>query len=217
MFFEQDLIKQLLYTGFFMWKWVLIFCLATSALNAEINVLAFAGSTRNESTNKKLIHEAANVAHELGAQVTLIDLKDFPMPFYDADLEEAFGMPENAKQLRQLFLQSDVILIASPDYNHSVSGVLKNTLDWVSRNEKAERSREAYQGKKFAIMSASPGKNGGSKGLVHLRDILLDQRAVIMAQQVCVPDAYNAFDESGKLIDPKLKEELLQLIKEVLK
>lgn len=191
-----------------------IFCFLTVSLNAETRVLAFAGSTRVESANKKLVVEAANMAASLGGHITFIDLKDYPLPFYDADLEEREGMPENAKRLRQLFLQSDLILIASPDYNHSVSGILKNTLDWISRNEKAERSREAYQDKIIAIMSASPGKGGGAKGLNHLRDILLDQRAIIMTQQVCIPDAYQAFDEMGKLKDEKLKAELWQLIKE---
>jgi len=196
-----------------MLKWILIFTMAMSAaLSAEINVLAFAGSTRQDSVNKKLINEAAKIARDLGANVSLVDLKDYPMPLYDADLEAAEGMPENVKYLRNLMLQSQVVLVASPDYNHSIPAVLKNTLDWISRSENAERSREAYLGKKFAIMSASPGKGGGAKALVHLRDILEDQRAIVLPQQLSIPDAYNAFDEEGKLKDPKLHTDLQQLI-----
>lgn len=203
-----------------MLKKLFVFCVTTITLtlnlNADTNVLALAGSTRTDSVNKKLVNEAATVARDHGAQVTVIDLRDFPMPFYDADLEEAEGMPQNAKHLRQLFIQSDVILIASPDYNHSVSGVLKNALDWISRDEKAERSRDAFQGKKFGLMSASPGKAGGAKGLVHLRDILIDQKAIILPQQVSIPNAYQAFDDAGKLQDLKLRDELAQFVKEAI-
>src|SRR5262249_13673112 len=136
-----------------MWKWFLIFCaVLTAHLNAETNVLAFSGSTRHDSVNKKLINEAANIAREQGANVVLIDLKEYHIPLYDGDLEDAEGMPENARYLRQLMLQSDAILIASPNYNHSIPAVLKNVLDWISRSENAERSREAFEGKKFAIM-----------------------------------------------------------------
>lgn len=200
-----------------MWKWLVIICISlTATLQAETNVLAFAGSTRQDSANKKLVNEAASIARELGATVTVIDLRDYPMPFYDEDLETAEGMPENARKLRQLMLQSQVVFIASPDYNHSVSAVLKNALDWVSRDEKAERSREAYLGKKFAIMSASPGKKGGATGLNHLRDILLDQKGIVLEKQVSIPDAYNAFDEQGRLKDPQLKADLYQLVEEAL-
>ncbi len=201
-----------------MWKWLGILCIASAIqINAETNVLAFAGSTREDSLNKKLIKEAGNIARELGANVTVIDLRDFPMPFYDGDLEAAEGMPENAKKLRQLMIQSQVILIATPVYNHSIPAVLKNALDWVSRSEQAGRSREAFQGKKIAIMSASPGKTGGANALIHLRDILADQRAIIITQQVSVPDANNAFDEEGRLKNPQIKADLQQLIQEVLK
>lgn len=200
-----------------MWKCLIFFVAAlTSSLDAQINVMAFAGSTRNDSVNKKLIIEAADIARELGANVTLIDLKDYPMPLFDGDLEAAEGMPENAKKMRQLMFQSQVVLIASPEYNHSIPAVLKNFLDWISRNEKAERSREAYLGKKFAIMSASPGKGGGAKGLIHLRDILLDQRGIVIEQQVSISDAYNAFDEKGRLKDQEQRTNLEQLVQDAL-
>lgn len=97
-----------------MWKWMLVLCVAFSAaLSAETKVLAFSGSTREGSLNKKLVLEAANSARQMGAKVTVIDLKDYPLPFYDADLEAKEGMPAKAKQLRQMMIQSDVILIAS--------------------------------------------------------------------------------------------------------
>src|SRR5689334_4293777 len=120
----------------FMFKLISIFSLLffTQMACAEVKVTAFAGSLRNDSFNKKMVKEAARMAEEMGAEVTFIDLKDYPMPFFDEDLERVEGMPESAKSFRRQLLSSDVILIASPDYNHSISGVLKNALDWLSRN-----------------------------------------------------------------------------------
>lgn len=196
-----------------MWKWLIVLCVAfTATVNAETRVLAFGGSTQEDSINKKLVLEAANLARQMGASVTVIDLKDYPIPLYDADLETEEGMPAKAKKLRQLMIQSQVILIASPEYNGSLSGVLKNAIDWASRSEDADSSREAFKGKKFAIMSASPGSGGGARGLVHLRAILENIGGTVIPQQVVVPDAYDAFDEQGHLKNSKLKLELRQLV-----
>src|SRR6185295_2879266 len=96
-------------------------------------ILAFAGSMRKDSFNKKLIRVAAEGARSAGAEVTLIDLKDFPLPVYDGDLEAAEGLPAGAKKLKELFLQNQGLLIASPEYNSSIPGTLKNAIDWVSR------------------------------------------------------------------------------------
>ncbi len=191
-------------------KKILLACLVLSApLMAQEKVLAFAGSTRADSYNKKLVQEAAKIAQQMGADVTLIDLKDYPMPFYDADLEKK-GMPAGAKQFRDLMIQSDSVIISSPEYNHSIPGILKNALDWASRSEEGKSSKEAFKGKKFAIMSASPGKNGGARGLVHLREIIEDCGGVVLAEQVSVSNAEAAFSSSG--ISASLKEQLTQEI-----
>jgi chromate reductase, NAD(P)H dehydrogenase (quinone) len=196
-----------------MWKLMTILCIAFSAhLSAEIKVLAFSGSTREGSVNKKLVLEAASFARQMGANVTVIDLKDFALPFYDGDLEAKAGMPEKAKQLRQLMIQNQIIFIASPEYNGSLSAVLKNAIDWATRSENGGSSREAFKGKQFLIMSASPGSTGGTRGLVHLRAILENIGGIVLPQQFALPDAYNAFDEQGLLKDPKLKNELQQII-----
>lgn len=196
-----------------MWKWLIMFCLASSqVLNAEVKVMAFAGSTRKDSVNKKLVLEAAELARKRGADVTVVDLKDYPMPLYDADLELTEGMPEKAKEFRKLMIQSNVILIASPEYNGSVSAVLKNTLDWASRSEEGGGSRDAFKGKKFVIMSASPGAGGGAKGLVHLRAILENIGGTVLPQQVVVPNAFQAFDEQGHLKNKEQEMLLNQLI-----
>jgi NAD(P)H-dependent FMN reductase len=196
-----------------MLKLIVALCaLVTLNLSAEVNVLAFSGSTREESVHKKLVLEAANIARQENANVTVIDLKDFPIPFYDGDLEAKEGMPAKAKQLRQLMIKSDVIIIASPEYNSSVSAVLKNALDWASRGENGGSSREAFKGKKFVIMSASPGSGGGARNLVHLRAIIKDIGGTVLTEQITVPDAFNAFDEKGCLTSPKLKADLQQVI-----
>lgn len=196
-----------------MFKWIIVLCVALSAtLSAEIKILAFAGSTREGSVNKKLVIEAAKIARQMQANVKVIDLKDYPMPFYDGDLESREGMPIKAKQFRQLMIENDVIMIASPEYNGSLSAVLKNAIDWASRGENGGSSREAFKGKKFVIMSASPGSSGGARGLVHLRTIIENIGGTVLSQQVVVPDAYNAFDEQGYLKNEKVRKEIEQLL-----
>ena len=200
-----------------MLKWLLVLCLAfTATLGAEIKVLAFSGSMRKESANKKLVIEAANMATKLGATVTVINLEDYSMPFYDADLEAEKGLPANAKRLRQLMMDSQVIFIASPEYNSSLSAILKNTLDWATRDEHGAPSREAFSGKTFAIMSASPGPGGGSRGLVHLKSVIENAGGKIIPQTLSIPNSYDAFDAEGHLKDSKLKNELENLVQQAI-
>jgi chromate reductase, NAD(P)H dehydrogenase (quinone) len=201
-----------------LFQWIIAITSLTFVTNgfAEVKVLAFAGSLREDSANKKLVREAARMAKEQGATVTVIDLKDYPMPFFDEDLESTQGMPEMAKAFRRKILESNVVFIASPEYNHSFSGVLKNALDWASRTEEGDRAKGAFKGIKFALMSASPGKGGGAKGLPHLREVLQDVGASLLAMQVSIPNAYTAFDAQGSLIDPKLKADLQEEVREAL-
>ena len=135
-------------------------------------ILAFAGSARSNSWNARLVRIAAEGARVAGANVTVLDLKDHPMPLFDEDLERESGTPNNAVKLKQLFLEHDGLLIASPEYNSSITPLLKNTIDWVSQPGENEPMLAAYQGKVAAIMATSPGGLGGLRGLVHLRSIL---------------------------------------------
>lgn len=178
---------------------------------AQMKVLALAGSTRAGSYNKQLVREAAKIAQEMGAEVTIIDLKDYPMPFYDADLEKE-GMPQNAKRFRDRIMNSDAVIISSPQYNASIPAVLKNALDWASRDEDGQESDAAFKGKKIVIMSASPGKKGGAKGLVHLRAVLKDCGGEVLEKQVSIPCADQAFDEAGSLKESSLKQQLEQAV-----
>ncbi len=192
-----------------MFKYILLSSLLiSSVLVAETKVLSFAGSTRQDSYNKKLAKEAADMAEKMGAKVTYIDLKDYPLPFYDGDLEKSEGLPENAKKLRQLMIDSDKIIIASPSYNGSFTAVLKNTIDWASRSEDGSASRDAFKGKKFLIIATSPSPQGGVKGLHHLRDVITNIGGEVMEVEFGVPNASKSFDSQGKLIDPKLRETL---------
>lgn len=195
---------------------LLILLVLSTHLAAEVKVLAFAGSTREGSFNKKLAAEAAQIARQMGAKVTLIDLKDYPMPFYDADLESSRGMPVNARRFRQLMVESDALIIASPNYNGSFSAVLKNALDWASRGEKGGASREAYKGKKFALLSASPGRRGGAGGLAQLRVVIEDIGGEVIKTQVSIPCANSAFDAKGGLANADTKRELQQEIQKLL-
>lgn len=172
-------------------------------------ILVFAGSTRTDSCNKKLAKVAAEAAKAAGAEVTFVDLRDYPMPLYDGDLEEASGLPESAKKLKALFVQSDGFIIASPEYNSSITGVLKNTLDWVSRTETDdEPDLVAYRGKAAALLSASPGGLGGLRGLVHVRAILGNIGVIVLPDQVAVSKAYDAFDEQGQLKEARTAKQV---------
>ncbi len=166
-------------------------------------ILAFAGSLRKGSFNKKLVKIAVEGAREAGADVTLIDLADFPMPIYDGDLEQEKGMPPNALRLKNLMLENNGLLIASPEYNSSISAVLKNAIDWVSRPQPNEEDLIVFKNKVACIMSASPGYFGGIRGLVHLRSILGNIRVLVLPNQIFIPNAHKAFDENDQLIDSK--------------
>jgi chromate reductase, NAD(P)H dehydrogenase (quinone) len=174
-------------------------------------ILAFAGSTRTASWNKKLVRIAAEGARQAGAEVTLVDLRDLPLPLYDGDLEEAQGIPANGMKLRELFKAHHGLLISSPEYNSSISGVLKNAIDWVSRPVEGEADLVAFKGKVCALMSASPGALGGLRGLVTVRSILSNIGVIVLPDQVAVSKAHEAFDEQGALKDAKMQKRIQAL------
>ncbi len=196
-----------------MYRWIFLLCvLSAQALVADQKVLLFSGSTRKDSYNKKLIMEAARALAKLGAKHQVIDLNDFPMPFYDGDLEAASGMPEKAKVLRKLMIEHEVIVIASPEYNRSISAVLKNAIDWASRGENGGSSRTAFKDKTFVLLSAGPGSYGGKRSLIHLRTIIEAIGGKCLLDEFSVPNAHNAFDQKGTLTDPQLQEGLQELL-----
>ena len=171
--------------------------------SVQPRILALAGSTRSESYNKRLLRIAAAGEREAGAEVTIVDLRDHPLPVFDEDLEKEQGMPPAGQRLKLLFREHHGLLIASPEYNSSITGVLKNAIDWVSRPAQGEPPLVAFTGKVAVLMSASPGNLGGLRGLVHLRSILGNLGVILLPDQVAVPRTFEAFGPDGLLADAK--------------
>lgn len=166
-------------------------------------VLAFAGSTRRDSYNKSVVKIAAAGAEAAGVSVTFVDLRDFAMPLYDGDLEEETGLPDNAQRFKALLLAHQGLLIASPEYNSSISGVLKNAIDWASRPVAGEAPLACFTGKICSIMSASPGALGGLRGLVPLRLLLSNIGVLVLPDQIAISKAHEALDAQGRLRDAR--------------
>ncbi len=175
-------------------------------------ILAFSGSARIQSFNQQLVAIAATGAEQAGAEVTLISLADYPMPIFNQDLEQAQGMPSEARAFKQLLIESDGFLIASPEYNSAFSPLLKNALDWASRTEtKEEKPLLAYRGKVAAIMATSPGSLGGLRGLVFLRMLLNNIAITVLPEQQAIPAAASAFSPNGSLNDAKQHQAIVNL------
>lgn len=174
-------------------------------------LLFFAGSAREGSHNKKLARLAAQIAEANGIAATFADLGDYPMPLYDRELEIGNGVPDNARKLRALMEVHGGILVAAPEYNASITPLLKNTLDWISRVRlEGEPPLQVFKTRVFAIVSASPGRFGGVRGLLTLRQVLsVGLQALVLPDQLSVPHAADAFDEKGHLKD-KAQQELLK-------
>ncbi len=180
-------------------------------MSDPVRILAFAGSTRSESFNNSLVRIAEAGAKDAGAVVTHVDLRDYRLPVFDADDEASGGKPAPAKALKQLMYQHAGFLIAAPEYNSSITGVLKNTIDWVSRPDDGDDSMlPAFRGKIVTLMSASPGALGGLRGLVHVRSILGNLGCIVLPEQVAVMKAHEAFAD-GALIDERQQARVLGL------
>lgn len=176
-----------------------------------VRILAFSGSLRRASYNTAIMKIAAQGAKAAGAEVTVVELRDFPMPLFDEDLEKASGMPEHAKRFKDLMISHQGLIIASPEYNSSVTAALKNAIDWASRPAPGEPSLAAFAGKAAALCAASPGALGGLRGLVTLRSILGNLGVVLLPQQVAVTKAGEAVGPDGALKDAKQQQSLLDL------
>lgn len=171
---------------------------------AVVKILAFAGSARSGSLNKNLVGIAAQFTRNHGAEVTVLDLRDYPLPLYDGDLEAAHGLPEPVRTLKRMLSEHHGLLIASPENNGSVSAPLKNMLDWISRSEGTQPRSLSFQNKVAAIVAASPGVYGGLRGLLHLRQILNSLGVLVLASHVAVGRANQVLTEEGKISDATL-------------
>lgn len=164
-------------------------------------ILCFAGSKRAGSFNFALAGAMAKQLSLLDCDVTLLSLADYPLPLFDQDDENENGLPEAAVRLAEIMASHQGIFIASPEYNSSLTPLLKNTLDWVSRVPDLDPN--PYQSPVFAIGAASPGGLGGMRGLPHLRQVLTAVGALVIPEQVSVGAAMKAFDDKGDLVDPR--------------
>ena len=173
-------------------------------------ILAFAGSTRAQSYNKGLAAAAAKGAEAAGAEVTVIDLRDYPLPLFDEDLEAAEGMPESGRKLRELFLAHDGLLIACPEYNGSLPAALKNTIDWLSRRQGDEGPLVCFNNKVALIVATSPGGLGGLRALRHLQTILMGIKVLVLPEQKAIPNASKVFDDHG-IADEKIRADVERL------
>jgi chromate reductase, NAD(P)H dehydrogenase (quinone) len=175
-------------------------------------ILAFSGSERKESYNQKLVKIAASGAVQAGAEVTVINLADYPMPVFSQDLEAKQGMPETAREFKQLLIDHDGFLIASPEYNSAFSPLLKNVIDWASRKESdSEPPLAAFRGKVAVIMATSPGALGGIRGLVFLRMLLSNLGMTVLPNQQAVAQAAQVFDADGVLVDREKQATIVNL------
>lgn len=181
----------------------------------EQKILAFAGSLRGGSLNRKLVRIAAQGARAAGAEVTEIELRDIPMPLYDGDIEREQGLPPNAKLFKRLLIEHKGILISSPEYNTAITAVLKNAIDWASRPEPGEPPQVAFRGKVGGLMSASPGNFAGVRSLAMLRAILSHLGVVIVPTHLGVACANEAFDAHGNLLDERQRETIRSIGAEV--
>lgn len=170
-------------------------------------ILGFAGSTRRESWNRKVLEIAVAGARSEGADVTVVNLDDYPMPIYNADWHVEHGVPGAMLELRKLMMSANGLLIASPEYNTSITPLLKNTIDWLSQEVNGESGNAPFEGKIGGLMGASNGGFGTIRALPHV-SYILSNLGVFMLPVVAVPGVAKSFDESGNMTNERTKKTL---------
>jgi chromate reductase, NAD(P)H dehydrogenase (quinone) len=182
-------------------------------------LLVFAGSTRAQSFNRKLATQAAALAGAAGAQVTHIELADFDVPLYNADLE-AKGTPRDVVRLKEIFFAHPAWLVVSPEYNGSYTALLKNTIDWVSSPIKGDpvwsSGTKPFAGKVVGLLSASPGALGGLRSLSHLAPLMMNLQCWVAPKQFALSKAGEAFDADGKLVAESARSSVQGVVDQVL-
>lgn len=175
-------------------------------MSENVRLVVLAGSLRAGSYNKKLARVGADALRTLGAEVDLLDLRDFPMPCYDGDLEAAEGLPEGVLAFKARLATAQGFLFSSPEYNHSIPGTFKNAIDWASRGDE-----DVFDGKVAALMAASPGGFGGMRGLPHLRQVLTALGIWLVPAQVTLAKAADAFDAEDRLTSDFIRKQVNEL------
>ena len=180
-------------------------------------ILVIPGSLREKSYNVRLAALASKELILADVDVTRISLVDYPLPIYDADSAEKSDPPQNAVKLKRLMSAHQGVFIASPEYNASIAPLIKNTIDWISTvRERGDPPLAAYQNRVFALGGASPGSSGATHSLLALRQVLaVGCRALVIAEQVTVPNAEQAFDEMDELTDTRAAGELKVVVRKM--
>ncbi len=182
-------------------------------------LLIFAGSTRQQSFNRKLAHATAAIARDAGASVTLMELSDFNIPLYNADLE-AQGTPADVIRLKEILWQHPAWIICSPEYNGSYTALLKNTIDWASSPVKGnpdwQDGGKSFRGKVVGMLSASPGALGGLRSQSHLAPLLINAECWLAPKAFALGSAGSAFDDSGNLVQPAHRDRVRAVVDQVL-
>ena len=182
-------------------------------------LLVFAGSTRQHSYNRRLAQVAAGMAREAGADVTLLELSDFDIPLYNADLE-ARGTPTDVLRLKQVLSDHPAWIICSPEYNGSYTALLKNTIDWASSPVKGnpdwQDGGKSFRGKVVGMLSASPGALGGLRSQSHLAPLLINAECWLAPKAFALGSADSAFDDNGNLIQPTHRDRVRAVVDQVL-
>lgn len=173
--------------------------------------LAFCGSSRKDSFNQKTLDCVVNALQAKGETVKVINLSDFKQPIYNGDEESASGLPEATVRLQTLLHEHDALLIGCPEYNGFMTPLLINTIDWTTRSCEATPDLSCFAGKPVLITCSSPGPGGGMRAATHLKTMLLGIGSIVSPDNFMVPSAFNAFDESGKLKDEKLRQRAEQV------
>ena len=177
-----------------------------------LRLLAFAASLRQASWNRKLLGAAVERARAGGAEVDLGEFREFDMPLYDADLQASHGIPSGTKLLSHRIRAADGILLASPEYNFSLPGILKNAIDWVSREKPMP-----LRGKSAFLLSTSPGLMAGNRGLWALRVPLESLGVHVYPDMFSLAQGDKAFDAAGQLMDSVVRERLEKMVQGYLK
>ena len=172
-------------------------------------ILAFAGSLRKHSFNRRVLRAAVAGAEKAGAEVTFVDLLDYPMPVYNQDDQEAYGFDGNALRFQRLIYEHEGLLIASPEHNGSFPAALKNVIEWASRRNDSYEGGRVFPGKVAAMMAASPNTFGGVRALVHLRGVLTSVGVYVLPTEIAVPFVNDKFDGDGdELTDERTRRAL---------
>lgn len=174
-------------------------------------ILCFSGSTRSGSINVRLLDAAINELIAFECKITRISLADYPLPLYDGDLEGKEGVPENAIKLAKLMHEHDGYFVTCPEYNGSLTPLMKNTIDWMTRVPADQAI--PFKDKVAAIGSCSPGGMGGIGMLHHLRQIFTRLGSLVVSEQVAVGNGFSTFDDDDKITDERTHQFLIATVK----